>query len=206
MATNRMEIGIKAENEMVEEIKRMLSVQSIYDYSIIQDVCYRSTVRGVRKYSQIDAVLVCTLGVFCIEFKKWKGTVYPTENAKWLVKSPNGGSRYFDNSVIQNAKHNLMLNKLCERNVEGYMENVASRSVIVFHDSTNIASSDYNNIINCNQFMSWVMSNYWMMTPELVKKTSKFVKRLSDVNKVMFYKEKGLNYKSTRFSQESIYG
>lgn len=67
--------------------------------------------------SQIDHIVVCPKGVYTIETKNYRGTIYGNADKKeWMQTFPNGSKFDFYNPVKQGNKHSLDLSKYLENN------------------------------------------------------------------------------------------
>ncbi|MCD4822934.1 MAG: NERD domain-containing protein [Methanococcoides sp.] len=67
--------------------------------------------------SQIDHVVVCPKGVYTIETKNYRGTIYGNaEKKNWMQVFPNGSKYDFYNPVKQGNKHSLELSRYLESN------------------------------------------------------------------------------------------
>ncbi|SDF85468.1 Nuclease-related domain-containing protein [Methanolobus vulcani] len=67
--------------------------------------------------SQIDHIVVCPKGVYTIETKNYRGTIYGNANDQyWMQVFPNGSEYDFYNPVKQGNKHSLELSKYLEEN------------------------------------------------------------------------------------------
>lgn len=67
--------------------------------------------------SHIDHIVVCPKGVYTIETKNYRGTIYGNANERsWMQVFPNGSKFDFYNPVKQGNKHSLELSKYLEEN------------------------------------------------------------------------------------------
>lgn len=62
-------------------------------------------------YYQVDAVVVCTSGVFCLEVKNWSCTVMCSDSFYWKVRYPTQ-EIVVKSPVKQNAAHCTLISKL----------------------------------------------------------------------------------------------
>ncbi|WP_052402802.1 nuclease-related domain-containing protein [Methanococcoides methylutens] len=80
-----------------------------YNWSVLNDMVVGS--------SQIDHIVVCPKGVYTIETKNYRGTIYGNaEKKEWMQVFPNGSKYDFYNPVKQGNKHSLELSRYLESN------------------------------------------------------------------------------------------
>lgn len=152
--------GIQAEDDMLVRIQSMLKRYSDLDFKIVKDVCYMS---ASKKIAQIDAILICNKGLFCIEFKSWHGIVKASLERTWIVDTGNFDVRY-NNPVLQNSMHRAAIDALVHHklpNLKNYF-----KSVVVFDERANLINEIYDsiqrrniqlysNVIHVEDFMSF---------------------------------------------------
>lgn len=181
MALTTYAVGKLAEERILNSVETQLRCYSIRPY-IIRDVCYKQ--KG--KYAQVDCVMLCNNGLFCIEIKSWKGKVFPTRDKQWQI---NNGERKvkFNNPIIQNGRHQFVLNALSARNVKSFAANENFfRSIILFDDKTDIEPSLYHNVINARNFADYISKIHDNISDEVLYDTATFIDRLVKVNKPKF--------------------
>ena len=210
MSNTRYGIGVSREQYIRERLFSDLEQLNLDFLEIVPDVCYSQPNGSV---SQIDAVLVCDFGVYCLEFKSWQGVIYPSPSDKWAVnKTTNEGVSkyvtYFPNPVSQNAGHRAMLLKLILKQVpkvmmekiENYVLNPGWAkfdiyNVVIFDDQRSLLDFRYFDKVPRNIVTSSSAINY-IKNKQLGHKISvgtleckwivDFLKYLRGVNKPIF--------------------
>ena len=181
------EIGVRAEKKMIDEIMRELQLGSIYDINLIRDVCYKG-LKGM--YEQIDAVLVCERGIFCIEFKNWTGEVTPSSNELWNLIRPNGCVQKLKSPILQNLRHVKVLTRIMENNLSWFKDRrLPIHNVIVFDNKTRIVDSYYDNVMNSSAVSRYVSKINDKLRPEEVYEISRFLVHMVETNRWHFQKQ-----------------
>lgn len=81
-------------------------------------------------YSQIDHIVVCTKGIYTIETKNYKGTIYGNaEKQKWSQVINYDYKKLFYNPVKQGIGHSVALSKYLEKS--GF-KNIWVNTIVVF--------------------------------------------------------------------------
>lgn len=95
---------------LLGELKTLSRIQSNS-----ADLCLRYVSNFPMKsrdtYYQVDAVVVCTKGVFCLEVKNWSCTVTCNDSFYWRVQYPTQ-EIFVKSPVRQNALHCNLISKL----------------------------------------------------------------------------------------------
>ena len=161
---SKYERGIQAEAEMLDRIQEMFKRYLNSDYKIITDVCY---INSSKTISQIDAILICNKGLFCIEFKSWNGIVKATLEDEWLIYNGSFDVRYA-NPVRQNGMHRAAIDALVHYNVTDLKNEF--KSVVVFDDKAILVNEIYDsvqkkniplykNVVKVDDFISFLYAN-----------------------------------------------
>ena len=188
--------GIQAENEMLERIQNLLNRYLYSDFKIIKDVCY---VSSSGKIAQIDAILICNKGLFCIEFKSWNGIVKASLERTWIVYNGKFDVRY-NNPVIQNSMHRASIDALVHYKIPG-LKNYF-KSVIIFDEKANIINEIYDsvqkkniplysNVIHVDDFISlfYNKSDKEEISTQMQEDIYNFLLRLKEKYKPLFDKQ-----------------
>ena len=193
---NRYVQGVEAEKRMSIELLESLRLYGIYDAEIVEDVCY-NTPSG--SYAQVDAVLVCSKGLFCIEYKSWTGHVTTSTGPRWPVERGNTPRKpvMFNNPVQQNANHKYVLDILTKRNVKN-LGNRQFKSVIVFDRKTKLINSTYENVMNIGSLPSYIMRYGEEISPELQEAVVDFLRRMVEINKPHFDRQHKSHVKAVK--------
>lgn len=112
--------------------------------------------KGNNGTSEIDAMLICSKGLFIFESKNYSGWIFGHEMQRnWTQTLPIGRGRshkeYFYNPIMQNASHIRHLKRIIDRNVP-------MRSIVVFSErcvlkditirSDNVSVIKRNNVLS----------------------------------------------------------
>lgn len=80
------------------------------------------------QFFQVDTLVICTKGIFCVEVKNWDAKIYCSSNYYWDIEY-DSGSKSVKSPISQNLKHCSKVSAVCDRNVQ---------SIILFTDSANL--------------------------------------------------------------------
>ena len=67
---------------------------------------------------QIDHVVISEYGVFVIETKNFRGTIYGSAEIKRWVQINKGKKRRFYSPIIQNNRHRFVISRICKLPIE----------------------------------------------------------------------------------------
>lgn len=137
---NKWERGTRFEEEAVSQLQETLVTNFIYDYYLIPNVPYKGINNRVE---QIDCVLICEKGIFCIEFKNWNCTIQPSNKERWIVYGKSNVETSYYNPVEQNLRHCVMLKHYLSSNSEMINRlNIPIFNMVIFSDNTKIKAPD----------------------------------------------------------------
>lgn len=71
-------------------------------------------------YYQVDAIVICKKGIFCLEVKNWSCIVQCTSSYYWDVKYPTK-SLVIRSPLAQNVAHCTQVEKILQRNCYNYV-------------------------------------------------------------------------------------
>lgn len=102
----RLEEGERCEQEVARALARM----DAKSYVLFNNLILRSN--GNTPHTEIDHVVVSPYGIFCIETKSHRGSIYGYTNATHWVQYLGGKSFRLYNPCLQNYKHKKALQGL----------------------------------------------------------------------------------------------
>lgn len=133
--------------------------------------------KGTYGTTEIDALLICSKGLFVFESKNYSGWIFGHEaHEDWTQAFPKGRGRgyhkeRFYNPVMQNAQHIRHLKHLLGKNV-------LTHSVIVFSNRCTLRditiTSDHVSIINRNR-VAYAVEKIWNQTQTNILTTTEIL-------------------------------
>lgn len=157
------EFGRLGEEKVAKMLKEIVTNYSGYVFNDF-------TFQDERGYScNIDHILICTGGVFVIETKSNKGTIYGSQDCEfwYQIKEKWQDDKKFKNPIIQNQKHINHLKKMFKCNPPKMI------SIIIFP----VAKSLDNVKSNCVYDLD-LAYNYIVKSINLNKYSKQFVERI----------------------------
>lgn len=175
--------GSEFEETALEELKRVLEANFIFNYQIVKNVAYRSrNGKGSITISQIDSVLICEYGVFCLEMKNWKGVVTTTNDLDWKVTIDSYVKRY-KNPVIQNEKHSAALKILLDNNLSDFKaRNIPVYNLVLFSENAILSNDMKDCVMYVKDVPTFVQKNNCRINRTLAFDISRCLSRLSEKN------------------------
>lgn len=128
-------LGLLGELKALTRIQKgesALSLQYIANFPIKSD----------NTYYQVDAIVVCTKGIFCLEVKNWSCIVTCSSSAYWTAKYPTEEIKV-KSPISQNVAHRVRLERMLGYNVASY---------VLFSGSTTLINNP-DNVLNTNAFI-----------------------------------------------------
>ena len=164
--------GVSFEKEAFERIQEVLESNYIFDYYLISDVAYQ----GINRFEQIDAMLVCKYGVYCLEMKNWKGEVHPNNDDMWPIYE-NGVKthREFPNPTIQNNRHCASIKYLIDQNYAPF-KNKPVYNLVVFSDNTEISESEKDNVVYLDDIAKYIVKHNANVPEDICRDIIKILK------------------------------
>ena len=112
--------------------KTDLSLQCISNFPI----------KGDNTYYQVDAIIVCTKGVFCLEVKNWSCILICNSGGNWLARYPTEDISV-KSPVAQNQAHRDRIQRITHAFVHSY---------ILFSGHTTLINNP-DNVLNVEAFV-----------------------------------------------------
>lgn len=97
------------------------------------------------KYFQVDTLIVCSKGIFCIEIKNWEATVFCSADYYWTVLYPSG-ERTVKSPILQNQQHCNKVRAICGAPVD---------SVVLFVECAKLCNQP-NNVMYVSEFLHYL--------------------------------------------------
>lgn len=181
----RYQKGVAAEKRMTDYIIQMMNIAQDVDFRIVEDVCYKHN----GNYSQVDAVIVCRKGIFCVEYKSWRGQVYPTTTEFWRIVKDTRVDK-FSNPVMQNAEHCRMCTAITRYSLKNIIDTskINFRNLVVFDDDSSIMPGPYVNVMGYMDVPGYINKLNDEYSTEILDVVEKFLRHVAEVNKHHFDK------------------
>lgn len=128
-------LGLLGELKALTRIQKgesALSLQYIANFPI----------KSESTYYQVDAIVVCTKGIFCLEVKNWSCIVTCSPSAYWTVKYPTEEIKV-RSPISQNTGHRDRIERMLGYNVASY---------VLFSGSTTLINNP-DNVLNTSAFI-----------------------------------------------------
>lgn len=97
------------------------------------------------QYFQVDTLVVCSKGIFCIEVKNWEATVHCSDKYYWQVEY-SSGEKKVRSPLVQNRQHCNKVQTICGKHV---------MSIILFTDSASLLSP-VANVMYVSDFINYL--------------------------------------------------
>src|SRR5690625_4493324 len=111
---------------------------------------YHSIKLKTPKKTQIDHILITNDAIFVIETKNYQGFVFESNDKKNFIVLNNNKRTIYNSPIIQNDYHIKNLSHHLSK-YKNYL-----KSLIVFMDSANIKSIEYENVINYRSLYKYI--------------------------------------------------
>lgn len=129
--------------------RKMLELSD--EYHIFNDLFFEA-----NGYStQIDHVVVSPYGVFVIETKGYKGSIYGKEDSECWTQFLYNRKYKFYNPIKQNESHVRKIRYLLQNSVE-----IPIIPIVVFNDSTRLKISAQNHIVVNRYYLAQAIQRY----------------------------------------------
>lgn len=177
--------GVTAEYKMSDFIKTELQLAGEGNVIFIPDVCYKTK---TGNYAQVDLVILSTRGFFCVEFKSWTGTVYPSMNKFW-EKQIGDKLQQFNNPMVQNSEHCRMCTLISRYTLQEVITDVSKinfRSLVVFDDNTKLLNNPYPNVMYYSDVADYILQHSVTIDLETLNTVADFIGRVAETNKRHF--------------------
>lgn len=119
-----------------------------------------------NQFFQVDTIVICTKGVFCVEVKNWEATVYCGSQYFWTVVYKSG-EKTVKSPMAQNAQHCRKVSAVFKRDVH---------SIVLFTDSA-VLRDPLSNVMYIADFIPYLAELPDVLTSEEVEKIyNEFIK------------------------------
>ena len=166
-------VGAKGEAMVREALKGLPPDR----YSILHDVWLPMEDGGE---TQIDHVVVSPYGIFVIETKNWKGTIYADEHSPVWTKYNYGHKDQFKNPIRQNFKHVASLREKFSRAEQEFVF-----GVVAMGPEADFRFSVPKGVVYYNELAAWIMGHVTLcikpeQMPDIISAIQEWASTVSD--------------------------
>lgn len=98
------------------------------------------------EFFQVDTLVICTKGVFCVEVKNWEAQIHCSSQYYWDVQYASG-ERRVRSPVAQNIQHCRKFEAVCKQTVN---------SIVLFTDSATLLEPP-SNVMHVSDFIPYLV-------------------------------------------------